>query len=264
MISRNLSDVDLHFMQSSGGLAEAKRFKAKDAILSGPSGGVVGAIETAKSIGYSHVIGFDMGGTSTDISVCQGNISHVLESNFEGVLLRAPMVDIHTIAAGGGSIIKYVHGRLQAGPESAGAKPGPAAYRNNGPATVTDANLVLGRIQAEHFPAVFGSDGNASLDTEVSIERFVQLAKEISLTTGKEVTALEVAAGGLKVAVDAMVRAIRKVTLEAGIDPKDFALQCFGGGGWSTCLLGCRSIGYFKNYYPSAGRSSFCLWNRFS
>ncbi len=254
MISRNLSDVDLHFMQSSGGLAEAKRFKAKDAILSGPSGGVVGAIETAKSIGYSHIIGFDMGGTSTDISVCQGNISHVLESDFEGVLLRAPMVDIHTIAAGGGSIIKYVHGRLQAGPESAGAKPGPAAYRNNGPATVTDANLVLGRIQAEHFPAVFGSDGNASLDTEVSIERFVQLAKEISLTTGKEVTALEVAAGGLKVAVDAMVRAIRKVTLEAGIDPKDFALQCFGGAAGQHACLVAEALGISKIIiHPLAG-----------
>ena len=237
-ISQKLSNVDLHFMQSSGGLAEAKRFRAKDAILSGPSGGVVGAINTAKLIGYSHVVGFDMGGTSTDISVCQGDIGHVLESNIEGVLLRAPMVDIHTIAAGGGSIIKFVHGRLQAGPESAGAQPGPAAYRNNGPATVTDANLVLGRIQPEYFPKVFGTDGEAPLDVEASVSRFEELAKEIRSTTGIESSAIEVAAGGLRVAVDAMVRAIRKVTLETGIDPKDFALQCFGGaGGQHACLV---------------------------
>lgn len=238
MIAQELSDVELHFMQSSGGLAESKRFRAKDAILSGPSGGVVGAINTAKAIGYSHIVGFDMGGTSTDISVCQGEIGHVLESNFEGVLLRAPMVDIHTIAAGGGSIIKFVHGRLQAGPESAGAQPGPAAYRNNGPATVTDANIVLGRIQADHFPAVFGEDGTAPLDTEAALNRFKQLADEVSLSTNRETTAEEIAAGGLKVAVDAMVRAIRKVTLEAGIDPKDFALQCFGGaGGQHACMV---------------------------
>lgn len=238
MISEKLTGVELHFMQSSGGLAETNRFRAKDAILSGPSGGVVGAIKTAKSIGYDHVVGFDMGGTSTDISVCQGDINHVLESSLEGILLRAPMVDIHTIAAGGGSIIKLVHGRLQAGPESAGAQPGPAAYRNNGPATVTDANLVLGRIQPKHFPSVFGINGNEPLNENASLQRFEELAKIVKKETGKDSTAIEIAAGGLRVAVDAMVRAIRKVTLEAGIDPKDFALQCFGGaGGQHACLV---------------------------
>ena len=246
-ISRALGGANLSFMQSNGGLCEAEQFRAKDAVLSGPAGGVVGAARTAEALGYSKVIGFDMGGTSTDVSVYDSAFQHVVEADIEGMPLRAPMMDIHTVAAGGGSILRLAQRRLQAGPDSAGADPGPSAYGKGGPATVTDANLVLGRIQASAFPAVFGPSGDAPLDVDAARARFAALADEMETETGKRPAYEDVAAGGLRVAVAAMARAIRKVTLERGRDPRDFAMQCFGGaGGQHACrvadALGIRTV----------------------
>jgi len=246
-IDATLGEAGVQFMQSSGGLADARRLRGKDAVLSGPAGGVVGMAKTAEALGLERVIGFDMGGTSTDISVYEGEYERVVEAEIAGAPLRAPMMDIHTVAAGGGSLLRIVHGRLQAGPESAGADPGPACYRRGGPLAVTDANLVLGRIQPDHFPTVFGPQGDAPIDLAAAREGFQRLARELHAETGRAHTPEEAAAGGLKVAVAAMARAIRKVTLEKGRDTDDFALQCFGGaGGQHACMvadaLGVRTI----------------------
>ena len=245
-ISEKLDNVPVHFMQSSGGLVEAEGLQAKDAILSGPSGGVVGALKAAKAMGFQRVIGFDMGGTSTDVSVCDEGFHRTQESNIEGVILRAPMIDMSTIATGGGSVIRLVHGRLQSGPESAGALPGPAAYRNGGPATVTDANIILGRIQPKYFPRVFGPEGNLSLSFEAACEEFRKISEEIHRQSGEPLNVSDVALGGLKIAVEKMVQAIKKVTLERGLDPKDFVLQCFGGAGGQHACLVAQALGLSK------------------
>ncbi len=246
-VSSRLGEAPLHFMQSNGGLSEAKTFRGKDAVLSGPAGGVVGAARTAETLGISRVIGFDMGGTSTDVSVYDGAFERVIETDVAGAPLRVPMMDIHTVAAGGGSILRYEQGRLQAGPESAGADPGPAAYRKGGPLTVTDANVLLGRIQPGEFPAVFGPGADQPLDAATVRKKFNELARDISSQSGTAQTPESLADGFLQIAVANMARAIRKVTLEKGRDPDDFALQCFGGaGGQHACLvadeLGIRTI----------------------
>ncbi|RIJ24577.1 5-oxoprolinase [Henriciella barbarensis] len=237
-VASRLGETSLHFMQSNGGLMEASRFRGRDAVLSGPAGGVVGAAKTAALLGHNRIIGFDMGGTSTDISVYDGQFERVTETEVAGAPLRVPMMDIHTVAAGGGSVLRFDQGQLQAGPQSAGADPGPTAYRRGGPLTVTDANILLGRIQPSAFPPVFGPEQDQPLDLDAVRTGFDQMAREVEAETGLARSAEELAAGFLQIAVANMARAIRKVTLEKGRDPADFALQAFGGaGGQHACLV---------------------------
>ncbi len=228
----------LLFMQSNGGLVVADRFRGKDSVLSGPAAGVVGMVETARVAGLERVIGFDMGGTSTDVSAWSGEYERDNESRVAGVRLRAPMMKIHTIASGGGSLLRYGDGRYQVGPESAGADPGPASYRRGGPLTVTDANLLLGRIPVDYFPRVFGPDADEPLDLDVVQQKFAELAREIAAERGTAVAPEDVAAGFLTVAAETMANAIRKITIERGDDVRDFTLCCFGGaGGQHACQV---------------------------
>ena len=222
----------LSFMMSSGGLTAADLFQGKDAILSGPAGGVVGAVETSRLAGFDKMIGFDMGGTSTDVSHFDGELERAFETEVAGVRMRAPMMRIHTVAAGGGSILHYKDGRFQTGPDSAGANPGPACYRRGGPLAVTDANVMVGKLQPEFFPAIFGLNQDQPLDTQVVQEKFSSLAKE----TGS--TAEEIADGFLKVAVENMANAIKKISVQRGYDVTEYALNCFGGaGGQHACAV---------------------------
>lgn len=222
----------LSFMMSSGGLTDASLFQGKDAILSGPAGGVVGAVETSKLAGFEKMIGFDMGGTSTDVSHFDGELERAFETEVAGVRMRAPMMRIHTVAAGGGSILTYKDGRFQAGPDSAGANPGPACYRRGGPLAVTDANVMVGKLQPEFFPAIFGPEQNQPLDTTAVEQKFNALAKE----TGSSPE--EVADGFLKIAVENMANAIKKISVQRGYDVTEYALNCFGGaGGQHACSV---------------------------
>lgn len=237
----------LMFMQSGGGLVDASRFRGKDSVLSGPAGGVVGMAQAASAAGLERLVGFDMGGTSTDVTAYSGSYERTSDSEVAGVRLRAPMMQIHTIAAGGGSILRYADGRYQVGPQSAGADPGPASYRRDGPLTVTDANVLLGRILPDFFPAVFGPHANESLDLETVRRQFDALAREISVDSGTAATPETVAAGFLAVASESMANAIRKITIERGEDVRDYTLCCFGGaGGQHACrvaaILGMRRI----------------------
>ncbi|MEX2123744.1 MAG: hydantoinase B/oxoprolinase family protein, partial [Woeseia sp.] len=237
----------LMFMQSNGGLVLADNFRGKDSVLSGPAAGVVGMAETATAAGFTRLIGFDMGGTSTDVSAFSGEYDRSNDSEVAGVRLRAPMMRIHTIAAGGGSHLRYSDGRYQVGPDSAGASPGPASYRRGGPLTVTDANLLLGRIPFKFFPRVFGPSADQPLDTDVVREKFAELAADVAADRGIEVRPEEVATGFLTVAVENMANAIRKITIERGEDVRDFTLCCFGGaGGQHACqvagVLGIRTV----------------------
>ena len=228
----------LYFMQSNGGLTHAAGFQGKDAILSGPAAGVVGAARTAEAAGFARVIGFDMGGTSTDVSLYAGQWQRAFDTELAGVQLRVPMMAIHTIAAGGGSILHFDSGRFRVGPDSAGADPGPACYRHGGPLTVTDANVMVGKLQAAHFPAIFGPDGTLPLDAEAVKTGFTALAAEVSRATGTPQDARAVAEGFLRIAVANMARAIKQVSLEKGHDVADFVLQCFGGAaGQHACLV---------------------------
>jgi 5-oxoprolinase (ATP-hydrolysing) len=228
----------LYFMQSHGGLAEAHAFSGKDAILSGPAGGIVGAARTAAMAGFSAVIGFDMGGTSTDVALYDNRFERSFETEIAGVRLRAPMLAINTVAAGGGSILNFDGARLRVGPESAGANPGPASYRKGGPLTVTDANVLVGKIQPKHFPAIFGPNGDESLDAETVREQFAALAQKISAATGTMRGAEQVAEGFIAIAVANMAHAIRQISVQKGRNPADFILTCFGGaGGQHACLV---------------------------
>ena len=227
----------LLFMQSNGGLTLAENFRGKNSVLSGPAAGVVGMVETATKAGFDRLIGFDMGGTSTDVSAWSGEYERSNDSEVAGVRLRAPMMKIHTIAAGGGSLLQYKDQRYQVGPESAGANPGPACYRRGGPLAVTDANVLLGRIPVEYFPHVFGPDGDEPLDPDVVRARFAAMAKSISTDSGSAVTPEDVANGFLAVAVENMANAIRKITIERGEDVRDFVLCSFGG---AAGQLACR------------------------
>ncbi|MEM7215348.1 MAG: hydantoinase B/oxoprolinase family protein [Pseudomonadota bacterium] len=222
----------LMFMMSSGGLTAADLFQGKDAILSGPAGGVVGAVETSRLAGFEKMIGFDMGGTSTDVSHYDGELERAFETEVAGVRMRAPMMRIHTVAAGGGSILFYKDGRFQAGPDSAGANPGPACYRRGGPLAVTDANVMVGKLQPEFFPAIFGPEQNQQLDTEAVKTRFTDLAAEVG--SSPEL----VADGFLKIAVENMANAIKKISVQRGYDVTEYALNCFGGaGGQHACAV---------------------------
>ncbi len=237
-VAGELAGVRLFFMQSSGGLAEARHFQGKDAILSGPAGGIVGAARTAAMAGFERIIGFDMGGTSTDVALYDGAFERAFETEVAGVRMRAPMMAINTVAAGGGSILHFDQGRLRVGPDSAGARPGPACYRNGGPLTVTDANVMLGKIQPDHFPAVFGPEGNAPLDGEAVARGFAELGERIAAGTGRRQDPRDLAEGFLRIAVANMANAIKQVSVQKGHDPARFALQCFGGaGGQHACLV---------------------------
>ena len=225
--------TDLHFMQSNGGLAEATAFRGKDAILSGPAGGVVGMVAASKPHGADKLIGFDMGGTSTDVSHYAGEFELTDESVVAGVRIRAPMMQIHTVAAGGGSICRFDGMRFRVGPESAGANPGPACYRNGGPLTVTDCNLFLRRIDPVQFPAVFGPTGNQPLDREASAARLQEIADAVGGTSLEDI-----AEGFLEIAVDNMASAIRKISIARGHDVTRYTLACFGGaGGQHACSV---------------------------
>ncbi|MCK8783120.1 hydantoinase B/oxoprolinase family protein [Roseomonas sp. NAR14] len=238
-VAGDLPGVRLYFMQSSGGLAEARSFQGKDAILSGPAGGIVGAARTAGMAGFDRIIGFDMGGTSTDVALYAGEFERAFETEVAGVRMRAPMMAINTVAAGGGSILRFDGARFRAGPESAGANPGPACYRRGGPLAVTDANVMVGKIQPRHFPAIFGPDADQPLDDAVVREKFAALAAGIAAATGQPAQdPRAVAEGFLRVAVASMANAIKQVSIQKGHDATRYALQCFGGaGGQHACLV---------------------------
>ncbi len=237
-VAGELGDAPLMFMQSNGGLTDARLFRGKDSILSGPAGGVVGAVGTSAIAGYDRIIGFDMGGTSTDVSHYAGTYERAFETQVAGVRLRSPIMQIHTVAAGGGSILFFDGARFRVGPDSAGADPGPACYGKGGPLAVTDANVLLGRIQPEHFPKVFGPEGNAPLDVDIVRQKFADLAKEVSQATGEAKTPKEIAAGFLTIAVENMANAIKKISVQRGYDVTRYALTCFGGaGGQHACQI---------------------------
>ncbi len=232
-VAGELEGVRLFFMQSNGGLAEAHSFGGKDAILSGPAGGIVGAARTAESAGLRRIIGFDMGGTSTDVALYDGAFERAFETEVAGVRMRAPMMAINTVAAGGGSILHFDGARVRVGPDSAGANPGPACYRRGGPLTVTDANVCVGKLQPAHFPAIFGPDGNETLDAEAVRVKFAELGAAMGRADPREA-----AEGFLRVAVANMANAIKQVSVAKGHDAARFALQCFGGaGGQHACLV---------------------------
>src|SRR4249919_2569566 len=212
------SQARLMFMMSSGGLTAAELFQGKDAILSGPAGGVVSMAETGRQAGFDRLIGFDMGGTSTDVSHFAGEYERAFETEVAGVRMRAPMMLIHTVAAGGGSILHFDGARFRVGPDSAGANPGPASYRRGGPLTVTDANVCVGKIQPKHFPAIFGPNADAALDADVVAEKFAALADDIAKATGQPRTPRQVAEGFLQIAVANMANAIKQVSVQKGHD----------------------------------------------
>ncbi|MCL4694598.1 MAG: hydantoinase B/oxoprolinase family protein, partial [Candidatus Hydrogenedentes bacterium] len=240
-------DAPLRFMQSNGGLADADRFSGKDAILSGPAGGVVAYAHVCKLAGFEKAIGFDMGGTSTDVSRYDGRYERIFEKVVAGVRIKAPMMYIETVAAGGGSILAFDGHRFTVGPESAGAHPGPACYRRGGPAAVTDANLVLGRIQPKYFPACFGANADARLDAEASREKLAAIAKHVCESTGREPSVEETAAGFIRIANESMAKPIKEISVARGYDVQEYALACFGGAGAQhACAiadtLGMRTI----------------------
>ncbi|GAA4422138.1 hydantoinase B/oxoprolinase family protein [Acidovorax lacteus] len=247
-VAAEMPGVRLFFMQSSGGLTDAQVFQGKDAILSGPAGGIVGMARTAELAGHAKVIGFDMGGTSTDVSHYAGEFEREFETQVAGVRMRAPMMSIHTVAAGGGSILEFDGARFRVGPESAGANPGPASYRRGGPLAVTDANVMLGKIQPAHFPRVFGHAANEALDDAVVHECFAALAAQ----TGR--SAEDVAQGFIQIAVQQMANAIKKISVARGYDVTRYTLQCFGGAGGQHACLVADALGMTRVFvHPLAG-----------
>lgn len=228
------ASTKLMLMQSHGGLVDADLFQGKDSVLSGPAGGIVGAVKTCTLAGYEKIIGFDMGGTSTDVSHYAGKYERSLETEVAGVRLRSPMMSIHTVAAGGGSILYFDSDRYRVGPESAGANPGAAAYGRGGDLTVTDCNVMVGKLQPEFFPKVFGVNGDAPLDREIVRADFQALASRIP---GNK-TPVQIASGFLAIAVDNMANAIKKISLQKGYDVSNYTLCCFGGaGGQHACMI---------------------------
>ncbi len=253
-VAAELGDVRLMFMQSNGGLTDARRFQGKDAILSGPAGGVVGAVETATKAGFGKVIGFDMGGTSTDVTHYDGEYERAFETQVAGVRMRAPMMRINTVAAGGGSMLFFDGARYRVGPESAGANPGPACYRRGGPLCVTDANVMTGKIQPDFFPKVFGPNGDQKLDGEVVRRKFAAVAGEIKKKTGDARAPAEVAEGYLKIAVENMANAIKQISVQRGYDVTEYTLNCFGGAGGQHACLVADALGMTTVYiHPLAG-----------
>ncbi|MFC4307730.1 hydantoinase B/oxoprolinase family protein [Steroidobacter flavus] len=280
-VASQLPGVRLQFMQSSGGLTDAHQFQGKDAILSGPAGGIVGAVRAANEAGFSKIIGFDMGGTSTDVAHYAGEYERAFDTEVAGVRLRAPIMQIHTVAAGGGSICRFDGVRLRVGPESAGADPGPAAYRRGGPLTVTDANVLLGRIQPEFFPAVFGPGGDERLDAAAVKAKFAALAAQVATSLARRLgrdqvatqgssatvdgasgdvagapahTEESIAAGCIRVAVENMANAIKKISVQRGHDVTEYTLVCFGGAAGQHACLVADALGMQTVYiHPLAG-----------
>lgn len=253
-LASELGGTRLMFMQSSGGLARADFFQGKDSILSGPAGGVVGAVRTSERAGLPRIIGFDMGGTSTDVSHYDGEFERAFETEVAGVRMRAPMMAIHTVAAGGGSILHFDGSRYRVGPDSAGANPGPACYRRGGPLTVTDANVCVGKLQPASFPAVFGPNADEPIDADIVRQRFEALAKEIESATGDKRSAQEVANGFIAIAVENMANAIKKISIQRGYDVTDYTLCCFGGAGAQHACLVADALGMTKVIiHPLAG-----------
>ncbi|GAB3483844.1 hydantoinase B/oxoprolinase family protein [Polaromonas eurypsychrophila] len=247
-VASEMPGVKLFFMQSSGGLTDAHVFQGKDAILSGPAGGIVGMARTAAIAGIEKVIGFDMGGTSTDVSHYAGEFEREFETQVAGVRMRAPMMSIHTVAAGGGSILKFDGERFRVGPQSAGANPGPASYRRGGPLAVTDANLMVGKVQPRYFPKVFGPNADEALSHEVVLQKFSELAGR----TGR--SAEVVAEGFINIAVQQMANAIKKISVARGYDVTRYTLQCFGGAGGQHACLVADALGMTKVFvHPLAG-----------
>ncbi|KRD25603.1 5-oxoprolinase [Acidovorax sp. Root267] len=247
-VASEMPGVKLFFMQSSGGLTDAQVFQGKDAILSGPAGGIVGMARTAGLAGHDKVIGFDMGGTSTDVSHYAGEFEREFETQVAGVRMRAPMMSIHTVAAGGGSILGFDGARFRVGPESAGANPGPASYRRGGPLAVTDANVMVGKIQPAHFPQVFGHGANEALDGDAVVQKFDALATQ----TGRK--AEDVAHGFIQIAVQQMANAIKKISVARGYDVTRYTLQCFGGAGGQHACLVADALGMTRVFvHPLAG-----------
>ncbi len=253
-VESQLPGVRLQFMQSSGGLTDAHRFQGKDAILSGPAGGIVGAVQVATRAGFDKIIGFDMGGTSTDVTHFAGEYERAFVTEVAGVRLRAPMMRIHTVAAGGGSICCFDGARLRVGPESAGANPGPAAYRRGGPLTVTDCNVMVGKIEPELFPKVFGPRGDLPLDVDLVRRRFGALASELAAQTGHVRSAEEIADGFLQIAVANMAHAIKHISVERGYDVTEYTLCCFGGAGGQHACAVADALGMIQVFiHPLAG-----------
>ena len=245
---KNSKSTKLMFMQSNGGLTDANLFQGKDALLSGPAGGVVSMVQTGIQAGFKKLIGFDMGGTSTDVCHFSGEYERSFETEVAGVRIRAPMMQIHTVAAGGGSILSFKDGRFQVGPDSAGATPGPASYGKGGPLTVTDCNVLLGKLHPEYFPNVFGVNGDEPLDVEIVRKKFLLMSNEIAKETGKlPMNITLIAEGFLKIAVENMANAIKKISIQRGYDVTNYTMNCFGGaGGQHACQvadsLGMKSV----------------------
>ncbi|MEY2621579.1 MAG: hypothetical protein RIT26_1399 [Pseudomonadota bacterium] len=265
-VAAEMPGVPLFFMQSSGGLTDAHAFQGKDAILSGPAGGIVGMARTAEMAfahgdvlqGQARVIGFDMGGTSTDVSHFAGEFEREFETQVAGVRMRAPMMSIHTVAAGGGSILQFDGARLRVGPQSAGANPGPASYRRGGPLAVTDANVLLGKIQADHFPAVFGPHANQTLDADAVRLAFQRMVADIRASGGgdaaNDLSPESLAEGFIRIAVQQMANAIKKISVARGYDVTRYTLQCFGGAGGQHACLVADALGMQKVLvHPLAG-----------
>ena len=237
-VADELGDTPLQFMQSNGGLVDAHWFRGKDSILSGPAGGIIGAVKTCAQAGYDKIIGFDMGGTSTDVAHYAGHYERTGNAMVAGFRIQAPMLQIHTVAAGGGSILSFDGARFRVGPDSAGANPGPACYRRGGPLTVTDCNVMLGKLQPDYFPHVFGPEGDQPLDRNTVAQQFTELAADINQQTSQSMTPEQVAEGFLTIAVDNMANAIKQISTQRGHDVTDYSLCCFGGaGGQHACLV---------------------------
>ena len=253
-VAGQMPGVRLFFMQSSGGLTEAHRFQGKDAILSGPAGGIVGMVRTAVAAGHPKVIGFDMGGTSTDVSHYAGEFERAFETQVAGVRMRAPMMSIHTVAAGGGSLLRFDGARLRVGPESAGANPGPASYRRGGPLATTDANVLLGKIAPAYFPKVFGPGGDEALDRDGVVTKFDALAARIRVASGRPATPESVAEGFLQIAIQNMANAIKRISVARGYDVTQYTLQCFGGAGGQHACGVADALGMARIFvHPMAG-----------
>jgi len=253
-VARELGDARLMFMQSNGGLTDARLFQGKDSILSGPAGGIVGAVRTAAMGGFAKLITFDMGGTSTDVAHYDGAYERAFETLVAGVRMRAPMMQIHTVAAGGGSILHFDGAKYRVGPDSAGANPGPACYRRGGPLAVTDCNVMLGRIVPAFFPKVFGPEGDQPLDAETVRRRFADLAERIRAATGDTRSPEQVADGFRRIAVENMANAIKKISTQRGYDVTEYTLDCFGGaGGQHACDI-ADTLGMTRIFlHPLAG-----------
>ncbi|MFL9922657.1 hydantoinase B/oxoprolinase family protein [Herbaspirillum lusitanum] len=253
-VASEMDGVRLLFMQSNGGLTDAHRFQGKDSILSGPAGGIVGMVRTAETAGFDKIIGFDMGGTSTDVSHYAGEFEREFETQVAGVRMRAPMMSIHTVAAGGGSILHFDGTRYRVGPDSAGANPGPTSYRRGGQLAVTDCNVMLGKIQPAYFPKVFGPAADEALDRDAVVQKFTELAERIFTETGNRRTPEEVAEGFIEIAVGNMANAIKFISVQRGHDVTDYTLTTFGGAGGQHACLVADALGMTRVFaHPFAG-----------